>query len=177
MKLKYIAKMVIYGSCLGMVAATSTVAVAQSNRIYELKQEKAELIQVNLEQENLITELSNFNLAELPIEDQFKVAAQIYETDWTLIYAIAAHETGWFSSRLFKQQNNPGGIKAGSGWASYDNSFQGICEMTRLIKKSYIDKGLTTPEKMESKYCPDGSAWAKRVNSIMSELKNNEEAH
>ena len=161
-----------------LLMAESPIIVKQHDRIKELEQYNNQLVVDIAEKDVLIEDLSSIDFTKFPIKDQFKLAAQVYETDWILIYSIAAHETGWFKSNLFLNNNNPGGIKAGSsGWAKYDNTFQGICEMTRLIKKSYIDQGLTTPEKMELKYCPDGSAWAKNVNKIISEVKNTEEAH
>ena len=163
---------------LSGVILLSAFSIGQNKQIKSLQNENNMLDSAKMELQTEIAEqaqeievLTAGYYADLPIEMQFKIAAQAYEVDWKLTYSIAAHETGWFTSRLYLQQNNPGGIKAGSGWAEYANSFQGILEMTRLIKKSYIDKGLDTPQKMESKYCPDGSSWAAKVTKIMSGLE------
>lgn len=163
---------------LAAIIGLSAVSIGQNKQIKSLQNENnmLETAKITLSeqislQEKEINTLTAGYYAELPIDMQFKIAAQVYETDWKMIYAIAIHETGNFTSRLYREQNNPGGIKSGSGWANYDNSFQGILEMTRLIKKSYIDKGLDTLQKMESKYCPDGSSWAAKVSKIMSGLE------
>ena len=165
---------IILAATVGMSAWGILRDAQVRNLTEELAKAKLEntiLVQEISEKDALISSLEAGYSAELPIELQFQVAAQVYDIDWKLVYSIAAHETGWFKSRLFTQQNNPGGIKAGDGWASYDSSIQGIFEMTRLLKKSYIDKGYDTLEKMEPKYCPDGSSWAKKVSAIMSSLE------
>ena len=123
--------------------------------LYELENETLK--------ENLIVRLN-----ELTIEEMFKVAANVYDLDFNLVYAIARLETDNFTSGLWLNSNNPGGIKSGSGWASYSSQFVGIMEMCRLLRYSYIDQGLTTPEAIGSKYCPDPSeGWADKVNQLM----------
>lgn len=110
-------------------------------------------------------------LSSLSIEDKFKFAANAYGLDWKLVYAIARLETGNFTSGLFINGNNPGGMRTSDGWLSYRTQSEGIIEMTRLIKYSYWNKGLQTPEEIGKKYCPStADDWAKKVRSIMKEL-------
>lgn len=109
-------------------------------------------------------ELSNQSLTR---KEMFYLAAKVYKIDGDMLYAIAKHETGNFKSSLFINNNNPGGIKAGKGWAKYDSEFEGIMEMARLIRKNYYDYGLDTLEKIESKYCPDDSNWAEAIRLFM----------
>ena len=107
-------------------------------------------------------------LDELTIEEMFKVAANVYDLDFNLVYAITRLETGNFTSGLWLNSNNPGGIKSGSGWASYRSQFVGIMEMCRILRYGYIDQGLTTPEAIGKKYCPNSSeGWADKVNQLM----------
>ena len=73
----------------------------QEKEIAQLETEKNELTISVSEKDILIENLNNFNLSDLSIEKQFKIAADIYETDWLLIYSIAFHETGNFKSTLF----------------------------------------------------------------------------
>ena len=123
--------------------------------LYELENETLK--------ENLIVRLN-----ELTIEEMFKVAANVYDLDFNLVYAIARLETGNFTSGLWLNSNNPGGIKSGSEWASYRSRFVGIMEMCRMLRYGYIDQGLTTPEAIGKKYCPNSSeGWAEKVNQLM----------
>ena len=111
-------------------------------------------------------------LETLDVEDMFKVASAIYDIDYLLPYAIAIHETGWFKSSLYLNKNNPGGIKDGDGWRAYNSKFEGIVEMCAMLKKHYINKGLTTPELIGTRYCPDtASDWAFKVNQLMNDLR------
>ena len=120
-------------------------------------------IENDLLKENLIVRLN-----ELTIEEMFKVAANVYDLDFNLVYAIARLETGNFTSGLWLNNNNPGGIKSGSGWAGYHSQFVGIMEMCRILRYGYIDQGLTTPEAISKKYCPNPSeGWADKVNQLM----------
>lgn len=128
---------------------------------------------INLENEiieldkNFIDKVSN-----LTTEEMFLVGCEIYQLDFNLIYAIAIHETGWFTSDLFVKYNNPGGIRTGNGWVHYNSKFEGIISMCSLLKNYYINMELTTPELIGKKYCPDtASDWAFKVNQLMNELK------
>ena len=139
------------------------IAINSMNNKYE---------QLNSELVNSINYSASLqgNYKDLPIVEQFKLAGQVYDTDYRMIYAIACHETGNFTSNLFLNKNNPGGIKGGDGWMSFPSRLEGIMEMTRMIKRNYINRGYDTLEKMEPIYCPDGSNWAEKVNSYMTSL-------
>lgn len=119
--------------------------------------------------ENEIEELMNDTFSR---EEMFQIAAEVYQIDFNLIYAIAKHETGHFKSELFIENNNPGGIKdfySESGWAKYDSEFEGIMEMARLLRNNYYDYGLNTLEKIGTKYCPNNPEWAKEVGSLIGQ--------
>lgn len=119
--------------------------------------------------ENEIEELMNDTFSR---KEMFQIAAEVYQIDFNLIYAIAKHETGHFKSKLFIENNNPGGIKdfySESGWAKYDSEFEGIMEMARLLRNNYYDYGLNTLEKIGTKYCPNNPEWAKEVGSLIGQ--------
>lgn len=162
----------ILASSMGLNIAQAKHSMAQQqlldakSNIIEEYQAVIDLctIENDLLKENFIDRLD-----ELSIEEMFKVAANVYDLDFNLVYAIARLETGHFTSNLWLNNNNPGGIKANNGWASYSSRFVGIMEMCRLLRYSYIDQGLTTPEAIGSKYCPDPSeGWAAKVNQLMN---------
>ena len=109
---------------------------------------------------------------EYDIRQMFEIAAKAYDMDFKMVYAIARLETGNFTSSLFIENNNPGGIKNKdlNGWAYFDTQFEGILEMTRLLRYGYIDKGLTTLEAIGSVYCPGSDSWVIQVREIINEI-------
>lgn len=53
--------------------------------------------------------------------------------DPSIIVAMTTIETGYGKSSLFKNNNNPGGIKSLKGWAHYENKQQGFRAMINLL--------------------------------------------
>ena len=142
-----------------------------NNELTALKNERDILIKQNEELTLQVEELSNQTFSR---KEMFDIAAEVYRVDPVMLYAIARHETGNFKSRLFVENNNPGGIKdfdSASGWASYGSEFEGIMEMARLIRRGYYNYGLDTPEEIGAKYCPDGTDWAGAIRRLMKEGK------
>ena len=74
-----------------------------------------------------------------------------------MMASIIKHETTNGSSKMVTEQNNPGGITRGKGFATYTTLEQGIDAMARLLKTEYIDKGFNTIESIQKKYCPVGA--------------------
>lgn len=70
--------------------------------------------------------------------------------------AITKHETGSYTSSLFKSNNNIGGLYNGNAqkFYSYSSVEDGIDAYLNNLKKGYFDKGLDTIEKIQSKYAP-----------------------
>ena len=78
--------------------------------------------------------------------------AGVLDVDPALVYGIMKAETG-FSSELFIEGNNPGGLKDGSGFWIFDNKEAGIIElMMEIIKYQY--NGANTIEEMARIHCP-----------------------
>lgn len=155
----------------GLICVMFLSFLLVNNELTALKNERDVLIKQNEELTLQVAELSNQTFSR---EEMFDVAAEVYRVDPTMLYAIARHETGNFTSRLFVENNNPGGIKdfdSASGWASYGSEFEGIMEMARLIRRGYYNYGLDTPEEIGAKYCPDGTDWAGAIRRLMKEGK------
>lgn len=74
-----------------------------------------------------------------------------------LVVSISRHETGNWSSKVFNNQNNFGGIMCNSGLKSYDTYQEGLTDFIRILKSYYFDEGLTTIEEIGAKYCPVGA--------------------
>ena len=80
--------------------------------------------------------------------------AKVLDVDPALVYGIMRAETG-FSSELFMESHNPGGLKDGTGngfWV-FPNKEAGIIElMMEIVKYQY--KGANTIEEMAKIHCP-----------------------
>ena len=74
--------------------------------------------------------------------------------------AITKHETGSYTSNLFKNSNNIGGLYNSSAkkFFSYRSVEDGISAYVRNLKAGYFDKGLNTIEKIQKKYAPVNAA-------------------
>ena len=128
------------------------------------------------EYEVLLDELSeaheeaNFKAVYADEHEIVQTACKLYNVDYALAMAIIRLETGNFTSDLYVNQNNAGGIKYNGEYATFETKEMGIAETVREIKTTWIDNGMTTPEQMESTYCAcDG--WAEKVRIIMSEYE------
>lgn len=73
--------------------------------------------------------------------------------------AISKHETGKWTSKLYKKYNNVGGIYNSSKreFYSYESQEKGVQAFVKLLKNGYFDKGYDTIEKIQKKYCPIGA--------------------
>ncbi len=101
-----------------------------------------------------------------------------------LIIAISRHETGNWTSNLYKNNNNFGGLYNGNEgkFYSYNSKEEGLQAFVNLLKYNYFGKGLDTIEKIGAKYCPIGASndanginvnWVPRVNQYYNEYLGN----
>ena len=80
--------------------------------------------------------------------------------DPTLVVAISSIETGYGKSNLFVNYNNPGGIKARSGWKRFDTIEDGYRYMIRLLatyaglinENSWLHGKATTTQQLGNYY-------------------------
>ncbi len=95
-----------------------------------------------------------------------------YGVDPYLALAISLHETGcsFSCSNLVKSKNNVGGMMGSSGALSFSSIEEGIKKFISNIKHNYYDHGLTTAEKMNSKYAAS-TTWAEKVNKYIEKIR------
>lgn len=114
-----------------------------------------------------------------PYYGAFMDAAVRNDIDPRLLMAIAMHETGRGSSNAFYKKRNAMGVSDANGPRSFKKVEDSIYLMARLLKKNYIDQGLTSVEQIGRKYAPIGAAndkrglnkhWAEGVTRYMQEL-------
>ena len=74
-----------------------------------------------------------------------------------LVISISRHETGNWTSKAFKNNNNFGGIMTSKGLKNYKSYEEGLHDFVKILKKYYFDLGLDTIEKIGAKYCPVGA--------------------
>ena len=77
-----------------------------------------------------------------------------------LVVAISKHETGNWTSNLYKNNNNFGGIynSKEQKFYSYESNDKGLQAFVNLLKNNYFGKDLDTIEEIGAKYCPIGAS-------------------
>lgn len=92
--------------------------------------------------------------------------------DFRLLAAIAMQESNLCKVTPPDSYNCLGlGVHAKGTWGfnSYEENFEAAA---RILKKNYIDQGLTTPEQIMTKYTPSSNgSWAESVNQWMAEMR------
>lgn len=112
----------------------------------------------------------------------FLAAQEKYGINAAILAAIAINESAYGTSKKARNLNNVGGIRSGAkGFKKFNSVDECIMEMARLLKNSYINKGLTTIAQVGAKYCPpsdpedkngQNSGWPKLVSSITKQIEN-----
>lgn len=106
-------------------------------------------------------------------------SAKKHKISQDLFVAIVSNESGWGQSSLAKSHHNVGGLMGSGAPFKFDSIEEGIDATAKNLYDLYIKEGLTTPEKIQPKYAPNGAAndptnmnsnWTKTVNSIMTSL-------
>ena len=88
----------------------------------------------------------------------FYDAGNKYGVDPKLLMAISMHETAAGTSSAFRNKKNAMGISPnGGGPRSFDSVEESIDYAARLLKKHYLDQGLTTIAAIGGKYAPAGA--------------------
>ena len=115
-------------------------------------------------------------VAEDPEFAQFLVElADEYEIDFRLLPAIAMQESNLCKVIPPDSHNCLGlGVHSRGTWG-FDTYRDNFTAAAKVLKKNYLDIGLTTPEEIETKYNPtsanrDGS-WAASINQWMAEMR------
>ena len=110
---------------------------------------------------------------------KIKNKAEEYDIDWRMAVAISKWETGSWTSNIYNNKNNVGGMYC-NGFIKYNSLDEGIEAFVSNLKRNYYDLGLNTIEKIGSKYCPVGAAndptglnknWVPGVTKIYQNLE------
>lgn len=98
-----------------------------------------------------------------------------YEVDYRLIPAIMMQESN-LCERIPPGSHNCLGFGIHErGTLTFDSYEESIDRATRELKQNYIDLGLTTPEKIMTKYTPSSNgSWANAVNQFIAEMEYND---
>lgn len=75
-----------------------------------------------------------------------------------MLMAISKHETGNWTSSIFKNYHNMGGIIGSHGFRQYSSLDEGIEDFVNLLDRYYINNGRNTIEAIGAKYCPVGAS-------------------
>ena len=122
--------------------------------------------------EKIITEPIIVDIDYQPFEintydDMIEYWCMVYDVDSSLATAIARLETGHYTSEVFLECNNFGGMTGSKGFMEFRNSMEGCEAFVEMLKYGYIEQGLDTPEKMQKKYCPVNPQWSTLVRRLM----------
>lgn len=113
------------------------------------------------------TALSGHNLEQAILEIEEEYGINAYFT-----IAVMKLESGNGKSWLAKKKNNLFGLNAIDG-NKYNRAFSfktkgdSVRKFGQLLSRNYVNKGLTTIEKVARKYCPANSKWSSLVKNIM----------
>lgn len=119
--------------------------------------------------------LSRYKSPLLPLADRLVAIADQYSLDYRLLVAIAQQESN-LCKRIIPSSHNCWGYGIyGDKVTKFDSYEQAMETVARGLKKNYIDKGLTSPEEIMTKYTPPsleiGGAWAKGINQFLDEIE------
>jgi hypothetical protein len=115
------------------------------------------------------------NSYESPLEpyaDQIVESSDRWGLDYRLTTAIAQKESN-LCKRIPPESNNCWGWGIHSqGTLGFSSFSEGIEEVSRGIRKEYLDKGFATIEEIMGKYTPlSNGSWAEGVNKFMAEME------
>lgn len=88
---------------------------------------------------------------------KIKKKAEEYDIDWKIAVSISAWETGHWTSNLYNNKKNVGGLYC-NGFLEYNSLDEGIEAFVNNLKTNYFDIGLNTLELIQKKYCPLNAA-------------------
>lgn len=162
-------------ACSGLLLGAYSLASADDMETYKLQHAPTESVQtstkiveyvpLSVETAEVVPETSYTHEIDILLESLCKE----YGVDDVLAIAIARLETGHYTSTLFTESNNFGGMGDGTKYYSYSNKNEGAEQFVQMLAK-YAKSGKTTPEAMAATYCPDNPNWANLVSQIMEEI-------
>ena len=119
--------------------------------------------------------LSRYQSPLVPLANYLVAIADQYSLDYRLLVAIAQQESNLCKKIIPSSHNCWGYGIYGNKVTKFDSYEQAMETVARGLKKNYIDKGLTSPEEIMTKYTPPsleiGGAWAKGINQFLDEIE------
>lgn len=147
-KPRVLVKEVLSSSIVEQVETLENEINIQDNQITQQKQE--------IERLNVVVKLNDIEkkIYNVAINNELTHEQAI------LVVAISKHETGNWTSNLYKNNNNFGGIynSKEQKFYSYESNDKGLQAFVNLLKNNYFGKGLDTIEEIGAKYCPIGAS-------------------
>ncbi|MEE1282785.1 MAG: glucosaminidase domain-containing protein [Acutalibacteraceae bacterium] len=122
--------------------------------------------ELKIEEVPMLTETTQNETKEEEVKECFlehetackiKNKAEEYGIDWKIAVSISKWETGNFTSNLYFNKNNVGGMYCNGSFLSYATLDEGIEAYVSNLKRLYFDMGLDTLEEIQKKYCPIGA--------------------
>lgn len=146
-KPRVLVKEVLSSSIVEQVETLENEINIQDNQITQQKQE--------IERLNVVVKLNDI---EKKIYNT-AINSELTHEQAILVIAISKHETGNWTSSLYKNNNNFGGIynSKEKKFYSYESNEKGLQAFVNLLKNNYFGKGLDTIEEIGAKYCPVGA--------------------
>lgn len=109
----------------------------------------------------VFTDMNKKTTSLTTISDSLYKVEQENDVNGLYLLGIASLESGWGTSGLATKSNNLYGL-IGRKFNSVDECTE---YMGSLLRSAYIDKGLNTLSKIQTKYCPNGGS--KWINDVM----------
>ncbi|MEX2013109.1 MAG: hypothetical protein WD967_01770 [Candidatus Levyibacteriota bacterium] len=106
-----------------------------------------------------------------PYAQNVVASADKYDLDFRLLPAIAMQESN-LCKKTPKDSNNCWGFGIyGKKVTTFDDYGQAIETVSKVLARDYVNRGLKTPEEIQSKYTPSNTgSWAFAVNHFMNVL-------
>lgn len=132
-------------------------AVIQTTKIFHIKKFEIETVKAKTKLRKSDLVCKKYSDIECKI---FKTAKNhgLTTNQGYMLMAISKHETGNWSSSIFKNYYNMGGIIGSHGFRQYSSLDEGIEDFVNLLDKYYINNGRNTIELIGAKYCPVGAS-------------------
>jgi hypothetical protein len=147
-KPRVLVKEVLSSSIVEQVETLENEINIQDNQITQQKQE--------IERLNVVVKLNDIEKKIYNVA----INSELTHEQAILVVAISKHETGNWTSNLYKNNNNFGGIynSKEKKFYSYESNEKGLQAFVNLLKNNYFGKGLNTIEEIGAKYCPVGAS-------------------
>lgn len=158
-------------ACSAFMLGAYSLASADDLEVYKLQHQTStktvEYVPLSVETAETLPQTSYTHEMDILLES----LCDKYGVDDVLAIAIARLETGHYTSALFTESNNFGGMGNGVRYYSYSNKKEGAEQFIKMLAK-YAERGCNTPQKMASTYCPDNENWAVLVEQMMEEVED-----